>query len=84
MLMVRERRPAWRTIERWAIRLLLEEGAIKQCPEHGYMQCRGDPDARTRAVAAARSEPPRGLSAADAVAALHDVLGGVGDSCPDC
>lgn len=84
MLMMKERPPAWRTIERWAIQLLLEEGAIKQCPDHGYMQCRGDPYARTRAFQAAREEPPAGLSPEDAVAVLRDVLNGIGDACPEC
>ena len=84
MLMVRERRPAYRTIEGWAIGLLLAEGAIKQCHDHGYIQCRGDPHARANAFAIARETPPQGLSAEEAVAALHDVLGGVGDCCPEC
>lgn len=84
MLMVREREPRWRTIERWATGVLLEEGAIKQCPEHGYMQCRGDPDARSRAFATASGAPPEGLSANQALASLQEVLGGIGDSCPEC
>jgi hypothetical protein len=84
MLMLRERRPSYRTIEGWAICLLLEEGAIRQCPDHGYMQCRGDPDARRRACEAAKEHPPAGLTAEDAVAALHNVLAAVGDACPDC
>lgn len=82
-MLVREK-PAARTIESWAIGLLLEVGAIKKCPEHGYMQCRGHPDARAEAFALAREEPPAGLSPEDAVAALRDILGGMGDSCPEC
>ena len=36
MLVVRERRPAYRTIEGWAARsVLLEAGAIRECEEHG-------------------------------------------------
>ena len=84
MLMVKEQRPSHRTIERWAVRVLLEAGAIKECPDHGYMQCRGDPDARAHAYSSARQMPLEGLSADDAVAAVHDVLGGIGDACPDC
>jgi hypothetical protein len=84
MLMVRDRRPSWRTVERWAIRLLLEEGAIKQCPDHGYMQCRGDPDASTRAFQLAREDLLVGLTPEDAVAALVEVLDGIGDACPEC
>jgi hypothetical protein len=82
MLMTKERRPSWREVERWAIGVLLEEGAIKQCPDRGDIQCRGDPDARARAFEVAREHPPAGLTAEDAVAALHDVLGG--DACPEC
>ena len=84
MLMVRERRPAYRTIERWAIGILLEARAIKECPEHGFMQCRGNPHARSRAYDIARETPPPGIPVDEAIAALHDVLGGVGDACPEC
>ena len=84
MLLMKERAPAWRTVEKWALRILLEEGAIKQCPDHGYMQCRGDPDARTRAFQAAREEAPTSISPEDAVAAVRDVLNGIGDACPEC
>lgn len=83
-MLVQERRPSCRTIERWAIQLLLEAGAIKKCHHHGYMQCRGDPEARMAAFNAAREEPPAGLSADDAVATLRDLLGGMGDTCPEC
>ena len=84
MLMLNERRPHAGTLERWATGVLLEAGAIKQCEEHGYMQCRGDPDARARAFAIAREHPLEGLSSDEAEAALHDVLGGIGDICPEC
>jgi hypothetical protein len=84
MLMVKQRRPIYRTPEGWAIGVLLEAGAIKQCEEHGYMQCRGDPHARERAYDSARQMPCPGCSVEEAVAALHDVLGSIGDACPDC
>jgi hypothetical protein len=84
MLMLRERRLGYRTIEGWAIGILLDSGAIKECEEHGYMRCRGDPDARERAYATAREAPFAGASIEEAVAALHDVLGSIGDTCPDC
>ncbi len=35
MLMTKERRPAFRTIEGWARLVLLEAGAIHECEEHG-------------------------------------------------
>jgi hypothetical protein len=71
MLMLKERRPPVRAVERWAIRVLLEAGAIKECDEHGYMQCRGDPHARDRARMIAREELPPGLDPDAAGAALQ-------------
>ena len=35
MLMMKERRPAFRTIEGWARSILIEAGAIRECEEHG-------------------------------------------------
>jgi hypothetical protein len=62
MLMIRERRPAYRTIEGWARSVLLEVGAIRECEQHGWMQDRADPHARDRAFAFARQDPPAGVS----------------------
>jgi hypothetical protein len=45
-LVVRLLRRASTTRQSWAIGILLEAGAIKESEEHGYMQCRSDPDAR--------------------------------------
>ena len=84
MLIVKERRPPVRAVERWAIGVLLESGAIKECAEHGYMQCRGDPHACDRARIIAREEPPQGLDPDAAAAALQKVLFGIGDACPEC
>lgn len=84
MLMFKERRPAYRTVEGWARCVLLEAGAIRECETHGWMQDRTDPHARERALKIAREAPPFGLSAAAAVAVLNDVLEHIGDSCPEC
>ena len=46
MLIMKERRPAFRTIEGWARVVLLEAGAIRECEEHGWAQDRTDPHAR--------------------------------------
>jgi hypothetical protein len=43
MLMTKERRPALRTLRRWAISLLQAAGAIRECEEHGWMQDRAEP-----------------------------------------
>ena len=58
MLMTSERRPAIRTLRGWAIHVLQEAGAIRECEEHGWMQDRADPHARERAFDAARRDPP--------------------------
>ena len=84
MLMTRERRPAIRTLRGWAISVLLEAGAIRECEEHGWMQDRADPHARERAFDIARLDPPLGVTADEAIAALENVLSSIGDTCPDC
>jgi hypothetical protein len=43
MLMTSERRPAIRTMRGWAIDVLQEAGAIRECEEHGWMQDGADP-----------------------------------------
>lgn len=84
MLMTKERRPAIRTLRGWAISVLRDAGAIRECGEHGWMQDRADPHARERALEIARQEPPSGLSLEQAVAEIRDVLDSIGDTCPDC
>ena len=84
MLMTKERQPAIRTLRGWAISVLSEAGAIRECEEHGWMQDRADPHARERAVVAARQDPPPGLSPEEAVAEVRDVLDSIGDTCPEC
>ena len=84
MLMMKERQPAFRTIEGWARMVLLEVGAICECEEHGWMKDRSDPHARERALRVARHEPPPGISSERAVAAVRDVLDTIGDTCPEC
>lgn len=84
MLMTKQRRPAIRTLRGWAIGVLHEAGAIKECEEHGWMQDRADPHARERAFDIARLDPPAGASPEKAVAEVRDVLESIGDTCPDC
>ena len=84
MLMTKESRPAIRTLRGWAISVLQEAGAIRECEEHGWMQDRGDPHARERALAIARQDPPGGVSPEVAVAETKDVLDSIGDTCPEC
>jgi hypothetical protein len=83
MLMVKEGRPAIRTLQGWAIYVLLE-AAPSECQEHGWMTDRADPHAHERAIAIARGDPPIGVSPREAFAAIEDVLGSTGDTCPEC
>ncbi|WP_247969814.1 hypothetical protein [Bradyrhizobium sp. 195] len=84
MLMTRERRPAIRTSRGWAISVLQEAGAIRECEEHGWMKDTAEPHARNRALEIARQDPPAGLSAEQAVSEVRDVLDSIGDTCPAC
>ena len=84
MLMRKERRPAVRTLRGWAISVLREAGAIRECEEHGWMQDRADPHARERAFVIARQDPPTGVSSEAAAVAVAEVLDDIGDTCPEC
>ena len=81
MLMTKERRPA---IDAWARSVLREAGTIDECETHGWIQDRADPHARQRALVIARENPPPGVSPAQAVAAVEEELGSIGDTCPEC
>ena len=84
MLMTKEPRSAIRSLRGWAISVLQEAGAIRECETHGWMQDRADPHARDRAFDIAHRHPPQGLSRAKAIAEIEDVLNSVGDTCPEC
>lgn len=84
MLTMTERSGAIRTLRGWAMSVLQEVGAIRECEEHGWALDRADPHARERAFELAREDPPSGSSPEQAVAAIGDVLNSIGDTCPDC
>jgi hypothetical protein len=84
MLMMKEMRPAIRTLRGWAISVLQEAGAILECEEHGWAKDRADPHARERAFEAARLDPPDGVSPDEAVVEMLEVLDSIGDTCPEC
>ncbi|KRQ17168.1 hypothetical protein [Bradyrhizobium manausense] len=84
MLMTRKRGQAIRTLRGWAIQVLQEAGAIRECDEHGWMQDRADPHARERAFDIARRDPPAGVSPDKAVAEVRELLNSIGDTCPEC
>jgi hypothetical protein len=73
-----------RTTEGWARLVLIEAGAILECEEHGWAKDSADPHARERAILIARQDPPPGVSPEEVVAAVEDVLGSIGDTCPEC
>jgi len=84
MVTAQARRPATRTPRGWAISVLHEADAIRECGEHGWMTDRADPYARDHAVEIARQNPPPGVSPDAAVAELREVLDSIGDTCPEC
>jgi hypothetical protein len=84
MLVMKERRPTIRTLRGWAISVLQEAGAIRECEEHGWMQDRADPHARERALMVARQDPPAGVAPDEAVAEVREMLDSIGDTCPEC
>jgi hypothetical protein len=84
MLMRTASRPATRTLRGWAISVLQEAGAIRECEDHGWMQDRADPHARERAFDIARHAPPPGVSPKAAAVEIAEILDGIGDTCPEC
>jgi hypothetical protein len=84
MLTAKEKKPAARLLRGWALAVLHEAGAIRQCEEHGWMRDRADPHARERAVSIARQYPPSDVSPEHAVVEIRDVLDSIGDTCPEC
>jgi hypothetical protein len=84
MLMLVQKRAAIRTLRGWAISVLLDAGAIRECEEHGWMIDRGDPHAGDRAFDSARQDPPPGISPKAAAVVIAEVLESIGDTCPEC
>jgi hypothetical protein len=44
-LLLQAGRPAYRTLEGWALGMLIEQGAVEECEHHGHRRDRSDPDA---------------------------------------
>jgi hypothetical protein len=84
MLVMKERLPAFRTVEGWARLILLEAAAIRECEEHGWMRDRSDPHAREQAFLVAKQYPPPGVSSDEAIAAVQAALCTTGDTRPEC
>lgn len=84
MRITKDRLSAIRTFRGWAISVLHEAHAIRECEYHGWAKDRADPHARDRAVEIARHHPAPGLSPDAAEAELREVLDSIGDKCPEC
>ena len=82
--MTKASRLATRTLRGWAISVLQEAGAIRECEEHSWIQDRADPHARERAIDMARHSVPMGVSPETAAVDIAEVLDGIGDTCPEC
>ena len=80
----RPARPAYRTLQGWALGTLIEQGAVVECEHHGHRCDRADPDAWNRAREEAWRNPFPGVTPEACIAALDEVMRSIGDTCPDC
>jgi hypothetical protein len=77
-------RPAYRTLDGWALGLLIEHGAVTECDHHGHRRDRSDPEAWNRAREEAWQNPFPGTTPEASVAAINLIVTSVGETCPDC
>ena len=77
-------RAAYRTLEGWALGVLIEQHAVTECEHHGHRRDRSDPDAWNRAREEAWRSPFPGATPEACIKGLEDVMSSMGDSCPDC
>ena len=77
-------KPPYRTLDGWALGILIEQGAVTECEHHGHRRDRSDPDACNRARLEARYSPFPGTTPEVSVAVVNLVMASIGDSCPDC
>ena len=77
-------RPAYRTLQGWALGVLLEQQAVTVCDHHGHRRDRSDSEAWNRAREEAWRNPFPGATPEACIAALEDVMRSIGDTCPDC
>ena len=77
-------RPAYRTLEGWALGVLIEQQAVTECDHHGHRRDRSDPDAWNRAREEAWRNPFPGATPEACIAALEEVMRSIGDTCPAC
>ncbi|RZN01688.1 hypothetical protein CWO91_33040 [Bradyrhizobium genosp. SA-3] len=77
-------RPAYRTLQGWALGTLIEQEVLRACQHHGYSVDRADPDAWNRARGEAWRIPFPGATPEACLAALEEAMCGIGDTCPEC
>ncbi|MBR0695847.1 hypothetical protein [Bradyrhizobium lablabi] len=77
-------RPAYRNLNGWALAKLLEHHVVRECEHHGHVLDRADPAACSRAREAAWSDPFPCATPDECLGAIDDVMGGIGDTCPEC
>ena len=77
-------RPPYRTLEGWALGVLMEQQAVTECDNHGHRRDRSDLDAWNRAREEAWRNPFPGATPEACIAALEDFMRSIGDTCPDC
>ncbi len=77
-------RPAYRTLQGWALGTLIDQGAVRECEQHGHRIDRADPDAWNRAREEAWRNPYPGATPEACVVAIEEVSRGIGDTCPEC
>jgi hypothetical protein len=83
-VVIEKRREPYRSLRGWAVGLLLETGAIRDCVDHSYLCDATDPDAWRRARRLASTHPFKGATPAEAVAMIEDIMRSIGDTCPEC
>ena len=79
MLATKRQRHVVRMLDRWAISVLLEVGAIREWEDHGWMRDRTDPHAQERAFDLARRHPPT-VSPIVASVAIAEALDSIGEN----
>jgi hypothetical protein len=83
-VVIENRREPYRSLRGWAVGLLLETGAIRECLDHSHLCDATDPAAWRRARQMASNYPFKGATPAEAVAMIEDIMRSVGDICPEC
>jgi hypothetical protein len=77
-------RTAYRSLEGWALGVLIEQQAVTECDHHGHRRDRSDPEAWNRAREEAWRNPFPGATPEACIAAMDEIMRSIGDSCPDC